>query len=73
MPLLASFVAFGVPRGGAMVGRVVLGMAVGFSYFVLDTYMSAMGSLGVLPPAVASFSAFVLYLLAGLSLIFRLE
>lgn len=73
MPLLASFVAFGVPRGGATVGRVVLGMAVGFSYFVLDTYMSAMGSLGVLPPVVASFSAFVLYLLAGLSLVIRLE
>jgi len=73
MPLLAAFVAFGVPRAGATVGRVVLGMALGFSFFVVDTYMSAMGSLGVLPPEFASFAGLSIYTLIGLAMLARLE
>lgn len=73
MPLLGSFVAFGVPRGGARVGRIIAGMALGFSYFVFDNYMVAMGSLGILPALMAASAAPAIYTLAGLSILVRLE
>lgn len=73
MPLLGCFVAYGVPRGGARVGRIVMGMALGFSYFVFDNYMVAMGGLGVVPAFLASTAAPGLYLLAGFSILSQLE
>ncbi|TNE64293.1 MAG: LptF/LptG family permease [Alphaproteobacteria bacterium] len=73
MPLLGAFVAFGPPRMGSGIARVVLGMAVGFSYFVVENYMVAMGTMGVVPPLLATLSTPLLYLLAGLSTILRFE
>ena len=73
MPLLASFVAFGSPRGGARFGRVIIGMAAGFSFFVMDNYMSAMGTMGIMPPLFAAFVSLAIYLLGGLSILVRTE
>ena len=38
MPLLASLAGFGVMRSGTLFIRVALGLAFGFSYFVVDKY-----------------------------------
>lgn len=73
MPLMAVFVGFGIVRGGGRVGRVVLGMATGFSYFVLDNYLVALGSMGVMPPLMASYAALVVFILGGLSFLVRLD
>ena len=73
MPLLAAFVAFGLPRGGARIGRVILGMALGFSFFVLDNYMVAMGTMGVIPPLLSAYGSLLLYGLIGTSILIRLD
>ncbi|MCJ9430575.1 LptF/LptG family permease [Kordiimonas marina] len=73
MPLLGAFVAFGPPRMGSGIARVVLGMAIGFSYFVVENYMVAMGSMGIVPPLLATLSTPLLYFMAGLSIILRFE
>ena len=73
MPLMAIFVGFGVVRGGARIGRVVIGMATGFSYFVFDNYLVAMGSMGVVPPLMASYSALGIFILAGFGFLARLD
>lgn len=71
MPLMAVFVGFGMPRGGGRIGRVVIGMAVGFSYFVFDNYLVAMGQMGVVPPQMAAYGPLALFFLAGLSFLIR--
>ena len=73
MPLIALFVGFSLPRGGGRAGRVVLGMAFGFSYFIADNYMTAMGSMGVVPPLMAAYSSLVLFFLFGLNAMMRLD
>ena len=73
MPLIASFVAFGSPRGGARVGRIVIGMAAGFSFFVMDNYMSAMGAMGVMPPLFAAFASLLAYSAGGLAILNQTE
>ena len=73
MPLMAIFVGFGVTRGGARIGRVVIGMATGFSYFVFDNYLVAMGSMGVVPPLMAAYAALGIFVLAGLGFLARLD
>ncbi|MFX5999048.1 LptF/LptG family permease, partial [Acinetobacter baumannii] len=46
MPLLASVAAFGLARSGRLLLRAVIGMALGFAYFVADSFALAMGNLG---------------------------
>ncbi len=71
MPLLAALAAFGTPRMGVGIGRVVLGMGIGFSYFVFENYMTAMGTMGILPPLLAITAAPGVYLLIGLAILIR--
>tara|TARA_R110002096_G_scaffold409077_1_gene608347 strand:- start:500 stop:1663 length:1164 start_codon:yes stop_codon:yes gene_type:complete len=73
MPLLAAVAAFGVHRAGSLAIRLVFGMALGFSFFVADNFMLAMGEFGVAPPLLASWAPFLLFLLVGYSVLFHTE
>jgi lipopolysaccharide export system permease protein len=65
MPLLAAVAAFGDARSGKLFVRAVIGMALGFAYFVADNFGLAMGDLGVYPPLLAAWGPFFLFLLIG--------
>ena len=45
--------------------RAVVGMALGFAYFVADNFGLAMGGLGAYPPLLAAWGPFFLFLLIG--------
>jgi lipopolysaccharide export system permease protein len=65
MPLLGSVAAFGIARSGRLFIRAVIGMALGFTYFVADNFALSMGTLGVYPPVLAAWAPFVLFFLVG--------
>jgi lipopolysaccharide export system permease protein len=73
MPLLAGVAAFGLARSGQLFLRVVLGMALGFAYFVADNFALAMGNFGAYPPLLAAWAPFVLFLLIGEAVLIRTE
>lgn len=73
MPILGSVAAFGLARSGQLFVRAVLGMALGFAYFVADNFSLAMGSLGAYPPFLAAWAPFFLFLLVGETVLFRTE
>jgi lipopolysaccharide export system permease protein len=73
MPLLAGVAAFGLARSGALAMRAVIGMALGFTYFMVDQFASAMGNLGAYPPFLAAWAPFLLFLLIGETVLIRTE
>lgn len=73
MPLLAAVAAFGLARSGQTFLRAVIGMALGFTYFVADNFALAMGNLGAYPPFIAAWGAFFLFLLIGETVLIRTE
>jgi lipopolysaccharide export system permease protein len=73
MPLLAGVAAFGLARSGQLFLRAVLGMALGFAYFVADNFALAMGNLGAYPPLLAAWAPFLLFLLIGETVLVRTE
>jgi len=73
MPLLAGVAAFGLARSGRLFIRAVIGMALGFTYFVADNFALAMGNLGAYPPLLAAWAPFVLFLLIGEAVLIRTE
>ena len=73
MPLLAAVAAFGIARSGQLFVRAVIGMALGFAYFVADNFALAMGNLGAYPPFLAAWAPFLLFLLIGEAVLFRTE
>jgi lipopolysaccharide export system permease protein len=73
MPLLASVAAFGLARSGHLFVRAVIGMALGFAYFVADNFALAMGNLGAYPPLLAAWAPFFLFLLIGETVLIRTE
>lgn len=73
MPILGSVAAFGLARSGQLFLRAVLGMALGFAYFVADNFSLAMGNLGAYPPILAAWAPFFLFLLVGETVLFRTE
>jgi lipopolysaccharide export system permease protein len=73
MPILGSVAAFGLARSGQLFLRAVMGMALGFAYFVADNFSLAMGSLGAYPPVLAAWAPFFLFLLVGETVLFRTE
>jgi lipopolysaccharide export system permease protein len=64
MPLLGAVAAFGLARSGQLFVRAVIGMALGFAYFVVDNFALAMGNFGAYPP---------LFLLVGETVLVRTE
>jgi lipopolysaccharide export system permease protein len=73
MPLLGGVAAFGLARSGHLFLRVVLGMALGFAYFVVDNAALAMGNFGGYPPLLAAWAPFVLFALIGETVLIRTE
>ena len=73
MPLLGSVAAFGLARSGTLLIRAVAGMAMGFTYFVVDNAALAMGNFGGYPPLVAAWAPFLLFVLVGETVLVRTE
>jgi lipopolysaccharide export system permease protein len=73
MPLLAAVAAFGLARSGQLFLRAVIGMALGFAYFVVDNFALAMGNFGAYPPLLAAWAPFALFLLVGETVLIRTE
>jgi lipopolysaccharide export system permease protein len=73
MPLLGAVAAFGLARSGALFLRAVIGMALGFTYFVADNFALAMGNLGAYPPWIAAWGPFLLFFLIGEIVLVRTE
>ena len=73
MPLLAAVAAFGLARSGQVLLRAVIGMALGFAYFVADNFSIAMGNSGIYPPLMAAWAPFFLFLLIGETVLIRSE
>jgi len=73
MPLLGAVAAFGIARSGQLFVRAVIGMALGFAYFVADNFALAMGNLGAYPPFLAAWAPFLLFLLIGEAVLIRTE
>lgn len=73
MPLLAAIAAFGLARSGHVMVRAVMGMALGFAYFVADNFSLAMGNAGAYPPLIAAWAPFLLFLLIGEAVLVRTE
>ncbi|UAB78111.1 LPS export ABC transporter permease LptG [Erythrobacter sp. SCSIO 43205] len=73
MPLLGSIAAFGLARSGQLFVRAVIGMALGFAYFVVDNAALAMGSFGGYPPFLAAWAPFLLFFLLGETVLIRTE
>jgi lipopolysaccharide export system permease protein len=73
MPLLGAVAAFGLARSGKLFVRAILGMALGFAYFVADNFALAMGDLGAYSPLLAAWGPFVLFALIGETILIRTE
>lgn len=73
MPLLAGVAGFGLARSGHMFVRAVIGMGLGFAYFVADNFALAMGNLGAYPPLLAAWAPPALFLLIGEAVLIRTE
>ena len=73
MPLLGAVAAFGLARSGQVFVRAIIGMALGFAYFVVDNAALAMGNFGGYPPLLAAWAPFLLFLLIGETVLVRTE
>lgn len=73
MPLLGAVAAFGIARSGKLFIRAVIGMALGFAYFVADNFALAMGNLGAYPPFLAAWAPLLLFLMIGQAVLIRTE
>jgi len=73
MPLLGAVAAFGLARSGQLLIRAIIGMALGFTYFVIDNASLALGNFGGYPPLVAAWTPFLLFLLVGETVLVRTE
>ena len=73
MPLLGAVAAFGLARSGKLFIRAVVGLALGFAFFVADNFAMAMSDFGTLPPWAAAWAPFLLFLLVGESVLVRTE
>ena len=73
MPLLGAVAAFGTARSGKLFLRAVIGMGLGFLYFVADNFALAMGNLGAYDPFLAAWAPFLLFLMIGEAVLIRTE
>jgi lipopolysaccharide export system permease protein len=73
MPLLGAVAGFGLARSGKLLARAVIGMALGFAFFVADNAALAMASFGGYPPLLAAWAPFFLFLAVGETVLIRTE
>jgi lipopolysaccharide export system permease protein len=73
MPLLGAVAAFGLARSGKLFIRAVVGLALGFAFFVADNFAMAMSDFGAYPPWAAAWAPFLLFFLVGETVLLRTE
>ena len=73
MPLLGAIVAVGLARTGSVLARAGIGLALGFSYFIADNAIMAMGRSGSIPPQIAAWMAVLIFFVVGEAILFRTE
>jgi lipopolysaccharide export system permease protein len=73
MLLLAAAVAFEVPRRGGSIGRPLLALCLGLGFMLLSGLLGALGEAGVMPAALAVWTAPILFAAVGGSLLIRFE
>ncbi len=73
MPLLGAVTAFGARRTGSLALRLTIGVALGFTFFVADNFMIAMGKFGVVPPFLAAWAPLLLFVLVGYAILILAE
>lgn len=73
MPLLGAIAGFGIRRQRNLLQRAVLGSALGFSYFVAENMMLALGKLGVAPAMIGAFFPFAIFMVVGFSILLAME
>lgn len=73
MPLLGAIAGFGIRRQRNLLQRAIAGSAIGFSYFVAENLMLALGKLGVAPAMLGAFFPFGLFLVVGFSILLAME
>jgi lipopolysaccharide export system permease protein len=73
MPLLGAVAGFGLARSGHLLARAIIGMALGFAFFVVDNAALAMGGFGGYSPLLAAWAPFVLFFLLGETVLIRTE
>ena len=73
MPLLGAVAAFGLARAGNVLARAGIGLALGFTYFVVENFIMAMGRSGSLPPSIAAWLPALLFLVVSEAVLFRTE
>jgi lipopolysaccharide export system permease protein len=71
MPFMAAVAGFGLTRHGGALARLLAGAALGFSFFVFDNVLAALGELGVMDPIFAAFAPPLIY--AGVGIAFVLS
>ena len=73
MPLLAAVAAFGIARSGKLFLRAVIGMALGFAYFVADNFAWRWAISAPTRRFLAAWAPFLLFLLIGEAVLIRTE
>ncbi|MEO0410607.1 MAG: LPS export ABC transporter permease LptG [Pseudomonadota bacterium] len=73
MPLLGAVAAFGASRGGQLFVRVVIGMGLGFAFFVADNLLVALGQFGATPPILSAWAPFAVFALLGVTVLLYTE
>jgi len=73
MPLLGAIAGFGIRRQQNQLERAVAGAALGFSYFVLENMMLALGKLGVAPAMLGAFFPFAIFMVIGFAIVLAME
>ena len=73
MPLLGAIAGFGIHRAGSLLFRIVMGMFLGFAFFVADNFMLAMGQFGVAPPLLAAGAPVLLFFSLGFAVLLYSE
>lgn len=73
MPFMGAVAGFGLARRGGAVFRLLIGGALGFSYFVFDSVLASFGELGVVAPLFAAAAPLAVYAALGLAFVFSID
>lgn len=73
MPLIGLFVGFSLPRSGKFAKQLLVGLGIGFLFFVFDSFLLAVGNSGALPAFAAAFGAPLLFATSGVYVLISLE
>lgn len=73
MPLLAAIAAFSHHRQGSAVITFVWGVALGFSFILVDNIILAMGQFGTIPPLLAAWAPLAFFATLGVWIVFSFE